>query len=190
MSSELHYIIPIQTKLKNLNRISQSKNVSVFTGEFDSLSEYKEVFSCLHILLKVGNSEFYLITAEQTEITYLAEIDHLVIVMEKEMPKLESLFGPKERKDYIKFKDLKSQDGFHLITYLEEDYYINSSSNTLDFTFEAGTAMMLEGENEKLFISCGRTPEELFVTSNTDDIARILTEKELKPYTLNVNSII
>ena len=189
MTSIPHYIIPIQTKLENLYSISQSNCVTVFIDGLGPIFENSKIISCKQVLLQTGDREFYLITAEQTEINYRAEIDHLVMVMEKDMPKILS-FNPQESPEYIKIKNMKSQSGFKLTTFIEEDYYCKSSSNKLQFTFEAGTAMMLEGENEKLFISCGRTPEELIVTSNTDDIARILTEKELKPYTLNVSSII
>ncbi|ASS88252.1 MULTISPECIES: hypothetical protein [Anoxybacillaceae] len=189
MSSMPHYVIPIQTKLDNLYRISQSKHVTVFTDGLDLLSNYSEVISCLQVLLQIGDREFYLVTAEQTEINYNAEIDHLVIVKEKEIPKLYS-FNPKEKPEFIKIKDMQSPNGFKLITFLEENYYCKANSNTLHFTFEAGIAILLEGEHEKLLISFGRTPQELIITSNTDDIARILLEKELKPYTLEVKSII
>jgi hypothetical protein len=189
LSSVPHYLIPIQTKLDDLRCISQSQHIRVFISSSDFDPDYREAFSCMQVLLQVNYSEFYLVTAEQTEIAYKAEIDHLLIVKEKEMPKLQS-FNPKEKPEFIQMKEMQSQNGFQLITFLEEDYYCKTNSNELDFTFEAGTALLLANDDEKLLISLGNTPYVLIITSNIEDIDKILLKKGLKPYTLEIKPVI
>lgn len=70
------------------------------------------------------------------------------MIREKEMLKLHS-FNPKDKPEYIKIKKkMKSQNGFKLITFTEENYYCKANSNALQFTFEAGIAMLLEGKTK------------------------------------------
>ncbi|ACJ34614.1 Predicted protein [Anoxybacillus flavithermus WK1] len=91
----------------------------------------------------------------------------------------------------VDIKEMQSQNGFQLITFLEDAYYCKTNSNELDFTFEAGTALiMLANNDEKLLISLGNTPYVLLATSNIEDIDKILLKKELKPYTLVMKPII
>jgi hypothetical protein len=189
LSSVPHYLIPIQTKLDDLRSISQSQHIRVFISSSDLDPDYREAFSRMQVVLQVNHHEFYVVTAEQTEIAYKAEIDHLLIVKEKEMPKLQS-FNPKEKLEFIQIKEMQSQNGFQLITFLEDAYYCKTNSNELDFTFEAGTALMLANNDEKLLISLGNTPYVLLTTSNIEDIDKILLKRELKPYTLVMKPII
>lgn len=185
MSSVPHYLIPIQAKLDDLRRISQSQHIRVFVSCSDLDPDYREAFSCTQVVLQVNHQECYVVTAEQTEIAYKAEIDHLLIVKEKEMPTLQS-FNPKEKLEFIQIKEMQSPNGFQLSTFLEDAYYYKTNSNKLDFTFEAGAALMLANHNEKIFISLGNTPYVLLTTSNIEDIHKILLKRELKPYTLQM----
>jgi len=185
LSSVPHYLIPIQAKLDDLRRISQSQHIRVFVSCSDLDPDYREAFSCTQVVLQVNHQECYVVTAEQTEIAYKAEIDHLLIVKEKEMPTLQS-FNPKEKLEFIQIKEMQSQNGFQLSTFLEDAYYYKTNSNKLDFTFEAGAALMLANHNEKIFISLGNTPYVLLTTSNIEDIHKIVLKRELKPYTLQM----
>lgn len=177
--------MPLQTNIDNIKSIQRAQECIVFTDVLEKYPDYKEAYRCSTVLLKINSNDIFSISAIQTEVNYLAEIDHLFLKKEKEIPKIES-FNPKGRTDYIEYKKIFCNSNLEFITFLENGFYTKINSNFNECTFEACTSLFIIGEEEKLLICYLDNPNELLITSNNEDINSIVKKKELKGYKIQL----